>query len=52
MTAPLRESVGPVTAPVATCDVCRHTATAHDPIALRYCQATMTNALSRKCICE
>jgi hypothetical protein len=52
MTAPVRESADPVTAPVAMCDVCGHPATAHDPIALRYCEATMTSALSRKCICR
>ncbi len=38
------------TAPHA-CDVCGHDAAAHDPISRRYCAATLTNALSRDCIC-
>ncbi|GAA0223315.1 RGCVC family protein [Cryptosporangium japonicum] len=38
------------TAPHA-CDVCGHDTAAHDPISRRYCAATLTNALTRDCIC-
>ena len=51
MTASVRESADPFVAPVVVCHVCGHPAAAHDPIALRYCDATLTSALSRKCIC-
>ena len=37
---------------VGICDICTHRDGAHDDIARRYCQATMTNALSRNCICS
>jgi hypothetical protein len=33
------------------CDVCGHPLTSHDPIAERYCRATLHNGLSRACIC-
>ena len=36
---------------VETCDVCDHQQTEHDPIARRYCAATLANALTRGCIC-
>jgi hypothetical protein len=36
---------------VETCDVCDHRQTEHDPIARRYCAATLANALTRGCIC-
>lgn len=36
----------------ATCAMCEHRLADHDPIGLRYCQATQTQALSRKCICR
>ena len=39
--------------PVAQkCDICEHAAAAHDPIAARFCAATMEHALSRHCICR
>lgn len=31
---------------------CGHRVDAHDPIAVRYCGATLHNALSRGCICH
>lgn len=37
--------------PVDCCEVCAHPFTDHDPIARRYCSATLANALSRGCIC-
>ena len=37
---------------VGICDICAHPGGAHDDIARRYCKATMTNALSRNCICS
>lgn len=42
------------TNPVAAeaCYICIHPDATHDDIARRYCRATMTNALSRKCICS
>ena len=33
------------------CVVCVHELADHDPIGLRYCQATQAQALARKCIC-
>lgn len=36
---------------VETCDVCDHRDMEHDPIARRYCAATLANALTRGCIC-
>jgi hypothetical protein len=38
--------------PIAACDVCEHPASAHDPISLRYCKATMSSSLARHCICR
>jgi hypothetical protein len=35
----------------ATCSVCPHAVGAHDPIAERYCHATLDNTLTRGCIC-
>ena len=45
------------TAPVAVepgtaCDVCGHPTAVHDAISLRFCKATMLQALSRNCICR
>lgn len=40
------------TAIVEACNICTHPDAAHDDIARRYCKATMTSALSRKCICS
>lgn len=37
---------------VPACDACNHPDAAHDGIAHRYCKATMTNALTRGCICS
>jgi hypothetical protein len=37
---------------VAVCDVCPHPAAAHDAISRRFCDATLTGALSRGCICR
>jgi hypothetical protein len=34
------------------CDVCGHHLADHDPIGLRYCQATQAQALHRNCICR
>ena len=36
----------------ATCDVCPHPAAAHDRIGQRFCDATLTGALTRGCICR
>ena len=33
------------------CAVCDHELANHDPIGMRYCQATQVQALARKCIC-
>jgi hypothetical protein len=41
-----------VTMLVETCDACDHEQTEHDPIARRYCAATLANALTRGCICR
>jgi hypothetical protein len=34
------------------CAVCSHQRADHDPIGLRYCQATQAQALPRNCICR
>ncbi|WP_372495479.1 RGCVC family protein [Saccharopolyspora soli] len=34
------------------CAVCPHIWIAHDPIAVRYCTATMSRALTRGCVCR
>lgn len=34
------------------CAVCDHQLADHDPIGLRYCQATQAHALPRGCICR
>lgn len=36
----------------ARCVVCSHQRADHDPIGLRYCQATQAQALPRNCICR
>jgi hypothetical protein len=36
---------------VTTCTMCDHQQTEHDPIARRYCAATLASALTRRCIC-
>src|SRR4051812_15252709 len=36
---------------VGCCEVCAHSMADHDPIAGRYCSATLANALTRGCIC-
>jgi hypothetical protein len=53
MTAPT-STPSPVTPPpaLAVCDVCPHPADAHDVIGRRYCEATLTGALTRGCICR
>jgi hypothetical protein len=33
------------------CSVCEHPAAAHDTISRRYCQATESQAVTRRCIC-
>jgi hypothetical protein len=40
------------TADQPLCAVCDHDLADHDPIGLRYCQATQAQALARKCICR
>ncbi|HEY3717707.1 MAG TPA: RGCVC family protein [Jatrophihabitantaceae bacterium] len=34
------------------CDVCGHALALHDRVAVRYCEATLQNALSRTCVCS
>jgi len=34
------------------CSVCPHPEEIHDPIAVRYCAATLDMVLSRRCICR
>jgi hypothetical protein len=34
------------------CASCSHSEQAHDPTALRFCQATLANQLGRNCICH
>jgi hypothetical protein len=38
--------------PLEACDGCDHPIADHDAIARRYCRATMSNALERRCICK
>jgi hypothetical protein len=52
MTVPVHTVADPIDLPGESCSVCRHPMTAHDPIAGRYCRATLTNAISRNCICS
>ena len=42
----------PVTDAQPRCMVCKHDVAAHDPIGLRFCSATQSQALSRGCICR
>lgn len=37
---------------VPGCTGCAHSVEVHDSIALRYCAATLSSALSRGCICQ
>jgi hypothetical protein len=37
---------------LAVCDVCPHPAAAHDAISRRFCDATLTGAITRGCICR
>lgn len=46
----LRSDVSP--APEPGCGACPHPEAAHDPIALRYCRATVASALDRSCVCR
>jgi hypothetical protein len=34
------------------CMACDHSADQHDPIARRYCEATIAHAFTRRCICS
>jgi hypothetical protein len=34
------------------CDVCPHPVVDHDPIALRYCRATLAAVIARGCVCR
>ena len=51
MTAPAELTRDAAEGASPRCGVCNHPEALHDPIARRYCAATMTNALSRNCIC-
>ena len=42
----------PLPAAQTVCDVCPHPAAAHDAISRRYCDATLTGATTRGCICR
>ena len=48
------EPVGaePVGAAGPGCEACSHPRTLHDPIALRYCAATTSGTLTRRCVCS
>ncbi|MFI6096426.1 RGCVC family protein [Lentzea sp. NPDC051213] len=35
-----------------SCDVCPHPRDEHDPLGVRYCNATAVSALPRGCICR
>ena len=43
----------PTTTPAAadSCDACPHSLSSHDAISLRFCQATVTMARTRACVC-
>ena len=47
--SPVTEVV--TTQPTDACDACVHSLSSHDAISLRFCQATVTAALSRACVC-
>ncbi|MEV4150101.1 RGCVC family protein [Amycolatopsis sp. NPDC049691] len=36
---------------VAVCAACRHAQHAHDPIARRFCTATVAGGFNRGCVC-
>ncbi len=40
------------TAAGALCDACPHPLAAHDPIGLRFCHATVAQAITRGCSCR
>ena len=42
----------PLPAAQTVCDVCPHPAAAHDAIGRRFCDATLTGAITRGCICR
>ncbi len=46
----LDSRVGSARRPV--CLVCEHEMDGHDVISRRYCDASQTNALTRRCICQ
>jgi hypothetical protein len=53
MTVPESLTVEPLTTePTVTCDVCPHPWQKHDPLGVRYCNATAASALPRGCICS
>ncbi|MDX8141870.1 RGCVC family protein [Lentzea sp. BCCO 10_0061] len=47
---PLTTTTDPLA--VLTCDVCPHPWHEHDPLGVRYCNATAASALPRGCICS
>jgi hypothetical protein len=46
--------IGPIVDAEATtyCSCCPHPVDRHDPIARRYCEATLEMVLTRRCICR
>ena len=54
MTTSLPSPTAPAASEVetTTCDVCGHAEAVHDAISRRFCKATMSQALSRNCICR
>ena len=52
MTVPLEMTPVQTIAASGVCDACEHSPTDHDAIARRYCTATISNAITRGCICS
>lgn len=52
LTDPRADAGQHVGSEVPTCDMCSHPVEFHDAIALRYCAATASSALSRGCMCR
>ncbi|MEV4049793.1 RGCVC family protein [Amycolatopsis sp. NPDC049688] len=51
-TGPVRTPGPPVTpGDVAVCAACRHAQHTHDPIARRFCTATVAGGFNRGCVC-
>jgi hypothetical protein len=52
LTPPQERDLTDGRAPELRCAACDHELARHDPVGLRYCQATEAQGRSRNCICR